>query len=99
MTGTLLTNNPLSSFVPLKWIGAENGTYTNFKYYYCVYGGLFGHDLLGFQNMNVLKDQLEKYSLRRTKELLNLPPKTVINEYVDMNPQQYKFYNDIKKGI
>ena len=99
MTGTLLTNNPLSAFVPLKWIGAENGTYTNFKYYYCVYGGLFGHDLLGFQNMNVLKDQLEKYSLRRTKGLLNLPPKTVINEYVDMNPQQYKFYNDIKKGV
>jgi SNF2 family DNA or RNA helicase len=98
-TGTLLLNNPLDAYVPLKWIGADRATYTNFKYYYCNYGGPFNNILVGFRNMDVLKDELEKYSLRRTKDLLNLPPKTIINEYVDMNDTQQLFYDNIKDGI
>lgn len=98
-TGTLLLNNPMDSYVPLKWVGAERATHTNFKYYYCNFGGPFGNDFLGFKNLDTLKYQLEKYSLRRTKDILKLPPKNVINEYVDMNDQQYMFYDNIKQGI
>lgn len=99
MTGTLLLNNPLDAFVPLKWLGVENATYTNFKYFYCTFGGPFNNILIGYKNVNVLKDTIEKYSLRRTKDLLDLPPKTIINEYVDMNDEQQKFYNNIKNGV
>lgn len=98
-TGTLLLNNPMDTYVPLKWIGAERSTFSNFKYYYSVFGGPFGNDLLGFKNLDTLKHQLEKYSLRRTKDILNLPPKNVINEYVDMNDAQENFYENIKQGI
>ena len=35
LTGTLLLNSPMDAYVPLRWIGADNSTYTNFKYYYC----------------------------------------------------------------
>lgn len=98
-TGTLLLNNPLDTYVPLKWIGAEKSSFSNFRYYYCKYGGPFHNVLVGFKNLKTLKQQLEKYSLRRTKDLLNLPPKTIINEYVDMSDQQQFFYNNIKQGI
>ena len=98
-TGTLLMNNPMDCYVPLKWIGADRSTYTNFKYYYCNYGGIFGNDLIGFKNLETLKNQLEKYSLRRTKDILKLPPNNVINEYVDMNDAQQIFYDNIKQGI
>lgn len=98
-TGTLLMNNPMDCYIPLKWIGAERSTYTNFKYYYCNYGGVFGNDLIGFKNLDTLKHQLEIYSLRRTKDILKLPPKNVINEYVDMNESQQIFYDNIKQGI
>lgn len=98
-TGTLLLNNPMDTYVPLKWIGAERATLTNFKYYYCNFGGPFGNELLGFKNLPVLKHQLEKYSLRRTKDILNLPPKNIINEYVEMNDAQSIFYDNIKQGI
>ena len=37
LTGTLLLNSPLDAYVPLKWIGVDNSTYTNFKYYYCIF--------------------------------------------------------------
>ena len=98
-TGTLLMNNPMDCYVPLKWIGAERSTYSNFRYHYCNYGGIFGNELLGFKNLDTLKYQLDKYSLRRTKDILGLPPKNVINEYVELNDAQQIFYDNIKQGI
>ena len=99
MTGTLLTNNPLDAYVPLKWLEIDNSTATNFKYYYCVFGGPFGNEIIGYKNTEVLKDQISKHSLRRTKDLLELPPKTIIKEYVTMEDKQSTFYNNILKGI
>lgn len=99
MTGTLLTNNPLDAYVPLKWLELDNSTATNFKYYYCVFGGPFGNEVVGYKNTDVLKDQISKHSLRRTKDLLELPPKTVIKEYVTMEDKQSTFYNNILDGI
>lgn len=98
-TGTLLLNNPLDAYVPLKWIGAERSTYSNFRYYYCEYGGPFNNMLIGFKNVSILQDQLKKYSLRRTKDILDLPPKNIITEYVDMSDAQSIFYDNIKSGI
>lgn len=96
MTGTLLMNNPLDTFLPLKWIGAENSTLSNFKKYYCMYDGYI---LTGFKNTQYLKYQLADYTLRRTKDILDLPPKTIINEYVDMSDTQAKFYEDVQNGV
>lgn len=98
-TGTLLLNNPVDTYVPLKWIGMERCNYSNFKHFYCNYGGPFNNILLGYRNITTLKDQLDKCSLRRTKDILGLPPKTVITEYIDMLPAQETFYNNIKDGI
>ena len=98
-TGTVIVNNPLDAYVPLKWIEAENSTYSNFKYFYCVVGGPFNNIITGFKNIDVLKSLLEQFSIRRTKDLLNLPPKNIIHEYVDMNDAQSLFYNNISNGI
>ena len=98
-TGTLLLNNPMDCYVPLKWIDAERATYSTFKNYYSCFGGPFGNELIGFKNLDVLKHQLDKYSLRRTKDILGLPPKNVINEYVELNDAQAIFYDNIKQGI
>lgn len=98
-TGTLLLNNPIDAYVPLKWIDAEHSSFSVFKNYYCRYGGYFNNIVIGFKNLDLLKDQIANNSLRRTKDILDLPPKTLINEYVDMNEQQSKFYQDLKQGI
>ena len=98
-TGTLLLNNPLDAYVPLKWIGEEHANYTNFRYYYCNYGGPFNNQIVGFKNLSTLKAQLEEVSLRRTKDILHLPPKMIINEYVEMSDAQEDFYENIKNGI
>ena len=99
LTGTLLLNNPLDCYVPLNWLGIEKACYTNFRYQYCSYGGNFGNDFIGYKNVDVLKDMISECSLRRTKDLLDLPEKTIIDEYLDMSDKQANFYNNIKQGI
>ena len=97
-TGTLLLNNPLDAYVPLKWIGAEQSTFTDYKNYYCRFGGAMGKEIIGFRNLSTLKNSIEEFSLRRTKDILDLPPKTVINEYVDMADSQQRFYDNLLQG-
>lgn len=99
MTGTLLLNNPLDVFVPLKWIGAEHSTLTNFKQQYIEYGGFFGNEIIGYKHVENLQEQIASCSIRRQKDLLDLPEKNIIDEYLDMSPEQTKFYNDILQGV
>ena len=98
-TGTVLTNTPIDAYVPLKWIGKEKCSYSTFKYYFTKYGGFFNNEVIGYKNIDILKDTLDSCSLRRTKDLLELPPKTLIDEYVDMNDSQALLYKNIVDGV
>ena len=99
LTGTLLLNSPFDAFVALKWTGIENCSFSNFKYFYGNFGGYFGNEIVGYKNINYLKDVLDNNSLRRVKDTLDLPPKTVIKEIVEMDNTQEMFYNNIVNGV
>ena len=99
LTGTLLLNSPLDAYVPLKWIGVDHSTYSNFKYYYCNFTGPFNNILEGYVNTDILKNELESCSLRRTKNLLDLPEKNIIHEELEMSTEQSSFYNNIVEGV
>lgn len=97
MTGTPLINTPLDLYMPMKWLGYENGNYTAFKNYHCIYGGFGGFSVIGYKNLNELQERFDSISIRRLKKnVLNLPPKIYINEYVEMGSEQTKLYNEIK---
>ena len=55
--------------------------------------------MIGYKHLDILQDQINEHSLRRKKELLDLPEKTIIDEYVDMDKAQEDFYLDIVNGI
>lgn len=99
LTGTFLVNSPLDAYMALKWVDIDRSTATNFKYFYSVYGGSFGNELIGYKNLEILKDQLSDISIRRTKDILNLPEKNYIHELLEMDDKQSKFYNNIVEGI
>lgn len=99
LTGTFLVNSPLDAYMALKWVDVDRSTATNFKYFYSVYGGRFGNELIGYKNLEILKDQLSDISIRRTKDILNLPEKNYIHELLEMDDKQSKFYNNIVEGI
>lgn len=99
LSGTLIVNNPLDAFVPLKWLGKEKSSFSKFKQFYCVYGGFRNAQIIGFKNLDILKDQINDVMLRRKKEdILDLPKKTYTLEYVEMNKTQSDFYENLKNG-
>lgn len=93
LSGTLLVNKPLDLFVPLTFIGALNANYYQFKNKYCEVA-MWGHPI-GYKNMNELKEMMSMHMLRRTKELLNLPEKIPVVEYLEMSKEEEKLYNEI----
>lgn len=99
LTGTPIMNSPVDAYAPLKWIGQETANASTYKAFYCTYGGFGNHEIIGYRNLDFLKQKLSTCSLRRTKDILNLPEKVIINQFVDMNDAHRKFYDSIVDGI
>jgi SNF2 family DNA or RNA helicase len=100
-TGTLITNNPLSAYVPLSWTGNERATLTNYKSQYCNFGGFKNAQVIGFKNLEILQEEINSCSLRRTLDQVrsDMPPKTVTLEVLEPDDDQRKFYEAIKEGV
>lgn len=100
MSGTFLLNNPLDLYLPLKWAGFETHSFYQYRNHYCVMGGFGGREVIGYKNLDELRTIMSKVMLRRTKgDVLDLPPKVHVNEYVEMTPEQKKLYKDVREQI
>lgn len=100
-TGTLITNNPLSAYVPLSWTGNDKSILTTYKSQYCNFGGIHNAQVIGFKNLEVLQEEIQSCSLRRTLDQVrtDMPPKTVTLEVLEPDESQRKFYEAIKEGV
>ena len=100
-TGTLITNNPLSAYVPLSWTDNDQSILTTYKSQYCNFGGFKNSQVIGFKNLEVLQEEINSCSLRRTLDQVrsDMPPKTVTLELLELEEDQKKFYEAIKEGV
>ena len=100
-TGTLITNNPLSAYVPLTWTENDQSILTMYKSQYCNFGGFKNSQVIGFKNLGVLQEEIKACSLRRTLDQVrsDMPPKTVTLELLEPDDDQRKFYEAIKEGV
>lgn len=100
MTGTPLMNQPLDLYVPLHWLGFEKHSFYQFKAHHCEMGGYGGYEVVGYKNLDELSQTLDEVMLRRRKEdVLDLPEKIYINEYVEMTDKQAEVYNSIMTDV
>ena len=100
MTGTPLMNNPFDLFIILKWLGYEKHAFYAFKQHYGVFGGYGGYQVMGYRYLDELQSQLDEIMLRRLKnDVLDLPEKTHITEYVEMTPKQKQIYDEVTADI
>jgi Superfamily II DNA/RNA helicases, SNF2 family len=98
MTGTPLMNSPLDLYVPLKWLGIEKTTYYKFRTHFCVFGVF--NQIEGYKNLDQLSTKLNQHSLRRLKgEVVDLPDKIYMDEYVTMSAKQKQIYNSVVNDI
>lgn len=93
LSGTLLVNKPLDLFVPLTFIGAIKNNFWQFKTRYVITNEFGG--IIAYKNMTELRDILNANMLRRTKNLLDLPPKINQTIYLEMHKDERKLYNEI----
>jgi len=100
-TGTLLINSPVSCYMPLAWTENDHSTLTNFKYNFCKFGGFGDKQIVGYKNLDVLKEELSSCMIRRTLDQVRdgMPAKNVNYEVVEMSPEHRKFYDAIVDGV
>jgi len=101
MSGSLVTNNPLSCYVPLSWIDVDQSTLTNYKSMYCNFGGFGGNQIIGYKNLSALREEIESCSIRKTLNEVrdDMPTKTISVELVEMSDEHRKFYEAIVDGV
>ena len=100
MSGTPLMNTPLDLFIILRWLGYEKHAFYAFKNHYCIMGGYGGYDVVGYKNMPELQERVNSIMLRRLKdEVLDLPEKVYIDEFVEMTAKQEQVYKEVSASI
>lgn len=93
MTGTLLVNNPQDLYAPMKLIGLINYDKWYFEKQYTIKDD-WGQ-IIGFKNMDDLHNILYKSSLRRTKDLLTLPEKMYMQEWLELSKEEINVLDQI----
>ena len=98
MTGTPVMNKPLDLFLPLKWLGYEKHTWSAFRNHHAVFDGF--SSITGYKNLSELQEMLDQVMLRRLKvDVLDLPEKIYIDDYVEMGSKQWKVYDEVRELI
>ena len=100
-TGTPIVNSPLSAYLLLSWTDNDKSTLTTYKSNYCEFGGFGGKQVIGYKNLDVLKEEMDSCSIRRTLDQVrdDMPLKTVHYEVIEMSDAHRKFYEAVKEGV
>ena len=93
MTGTLLVNNPYDLYTPMLFTGLINYNKWLFEKKFVIKDD-WGKPM-GYQNMNELHEILYKSSLRRTKDLLDLPPKMYKQEWLEFSSEEQSVFDAV----
>lgn len=100
MSGTFLLNNPMDLYLPLRWAGFEDHSFYQYKNHYCRMGGFNNKEIVGYKNLDELRSTMMRVMLRRTKgDVLDLPPKVPVVEYVEMTKEQKQLYKEVRENI
>ena len=93
MTGTLLVNNPYDLYCPMSICGLINYNKWLFEKKFVIKDD-WGQ-ILGYQNMDELHNILYKSSLRRTKDLLDLPDKVYKQEWLEFTKEEQDVFDQV----
>ncbi len=98
-TGTLITNNPTSAYLPLAWTDNDKSVLGTFRPQYEIQDE--HKRVIGYKNLELLHEEIESCSLRRTLTEVrdDMPPKTVTYEYIYLDKAHRDFYENVKKGV
>jgi SNF2 family DNA or RNA helicase len=100
-SGSLVTNSPLSCYIPLSFTENEKATLSTFKSQYCEFGGFGDKQVVGYKNLETLREEIDHCAIRRTLEQVrsDMPSKFITYEVIEMSDEHRKFYEAIREGV
>jgi SNF2 family DNA or RNA helicase len=104
LTGTPISNSPMDIFGIMNWlVPGYLGTLSQFKKKYCeeADSGWGYSKITGFRNLEILREKVGRFMLRRTKEEVfkDFPPKVVENIVFSLSDTERVMYNLIKEEV
>lgn len=104
LTGTPISNSPTDIFGIFYWlIPGYLGTHSQFTKKYCdmADSGWGYSKITGFKNLEILREKVGRFMLRRTKEEVfkDFPPKVVEDIVFQLSDEERKMYNFIKEQV
>jgi len=106
LTGTPISNSPLDIYAQAEFLkqGLLGDSFTVFRAQYAIimlekgYGFKPHYKILGYKNLEMLKEKIKPWSSRLTKdEALDLPPKIYERWQVEHTPEQERMYKELKE--
>ena len=106
LTGSPVTKSPLDLYKQCEFLDPwllDHNSYYSFRTRYAVmktanFGGRSVQIVVGYRNLGELSDKLKNFSYRVLKDdCLDLPKKTFMKRVVQLTPDQYKVYQQMKK--
>ena len=86
------------AFLNPRIIGSK--TFTAFRGMYCVMGGFQKHQILGYQNQEVLATKIQPYIYSvRKKDCLDLPDRAFVPHYIEMTSEQQRIYDTLENNL
>ena len=106
LTGSPVTKSPLDLYKQCEFLDPwllDHNSYYSFRTRYAVmktanFGGRSVQIVVGYRNLGELSDKLKNFSYRVLKDdCLDLPKKTFMKRIVQLTPDQFKVYTQMKK--
>lgn len=106
MTGTPITQDPLDVFTQARFLSDKALPYTSYTAFRrtfaieepMVLGNRAFNKIVGFRNLDHLKEILKPFTVRLLKEdCLDLPEKVYSRQFVELTREQEKLYKSIKE--
>lgn len=102
MTGTPICNGYEDLFMQYKILDEDilGPDYKDFESLYVVKGGYMGHEIVGYQNEDELREIVQDTSYRvRIEECVKLPKLLKKFMFCELNPKARKAYNEMNKEM
>ena len=106
LTGSPVTKSPLDLYKQCEFLDPwllDHSSYYSFRTRYAImktanFGGRSVQIVVGYRNLGELSDKLKPFSYRVLKDdCLDLPKKTFMKRIVQLSPDQFKIYEQMRK--
>jgi len=102
MTGTPIANGPMDIFMQFEFLDPDIigiGDFYSFRNQYAIMGGYEDRQIVGYQNLEELIEIIEPYifQVRKSEVFPDAPPSIFIHREVQLNPDQRKLYDQMRK--